>query len=120
MIPKDFSSIFPAEVVSVQGKPYVFSDIRVDRSSVPDGLKVYDVRDDCDGEFWQIQPYVMVNYWGTIIGLEPIDLDDHSQYWCPPEDEDNELSSEGFFIDYVQSMEQFKNEYQQIKELAKA
>lgn len=120
MMPREFSSIFPAEVVSVQGKPYVFSDIRIDRASVPDGLYAYDVRDDCDGEFWQIQPSVMVNYWGTIIGLEPIDLDEHSQYWCPPEPENEDLSSEGFFIDYVQSMDEFRSEYKEIKDKAKA
>lgn len=39
-----FKDIFPAEVCSVQGKPYLFTNLRVDRKSIPDGFHAYDVR----------------------------------------------------------------------------
>ena len=57
-----FRDMFPAEVCSVQGKPYLFTNMRVDRESIPKGFHAYDVRDgDCDGEFWEIQKFVMLS-----------------------------------------------------------
>lgn len=94
-----YDEVFPAEICAVQGKPYLFSNSRIDRSSVHPKLYVYDVRDDsCDGEFWEIQKHVMVDHWGTIIGLEEVELDEFGRYWCPPDPENKDLSSEGHFI----------------------
>ena len=94
-----FEQIFPAEVVAVQGKPYLFTNLRVERDSIPKPWEAYDVRDDsCDGQFWQIQRTVWVDHWGTIIGFSPIDLDEHGEYWCPPDKSDPEYSSEGNFL----------------------
>ena len=91
-----FKSIFPAEVCEVQGKPYLFTNLRVARDSLPKHFEAYDVRDNCgDGRFWEIQRIVQVDHWGTIIGLEPIELDEHGQYKCPPE------SSEGTFLGFT-------------------
>lgn len=97
-----FESIFPADVVSVQGKPYLFTNLRVDRDTVPKGLHAYDVRDDsCDGEFWQVQRFVMVDHWGTIIGLQEIELDDTGAYQCEAEPGNPDISSEGHFIGFT-------------------
>lgn len=96
-----FSEMFPADVVSVQGKPYLFTNMRIDRDTVPKGFHAYDVRDgDCDGEFWEIQRFVRVNHWGTICGLEEVELED-GMYWCPPEEDDPDTSSEGYFIGFT-------------------
>ena len=64
------------ELMELFGKTVLFTNMRVDRSTVPDGLYVYEVRDeDCTGEICEIKPFVMVNHWGTIICKEPIELD---------------------------------------------
>ena len=104
-----FKSIFPAEVVEVQGKPYLFTNLRVVRDTIPEHWEAYDVGDGSgDGEFWRIQRKVLVDHWGTIIGLDPIDLDEYGQYWCPPDETDPELSSEGNFLGlYMQDASEF-------------
>ena len=52
--------------------PAMFTNARVDRSTVPDGLFCYDVRgsDDDPGSLCVIEPSVFVNHAGTIIGIE--------------------------------------------------
>ena len=107
-----FEEIFPADVVDVQGKPYLFTNLRVIRESIPEGLYAYDVRDDCDGIFWQIQPRVLVNHWGTIIGCQPVDLDDTGAFICEEDEFDPGLSKEGCFIDYsLADLDEYMNLY---------
>ena len=117
-----FSEIFPAEVVAVQGKPYLFSNMRIDRKSVPDRFYAYDVADgDGDGEFWRIQKYVMVNHWATIIGLEQVDLDDNGQFWCEPDEKEPDFSKEGIFINFVmEDQADYVVWYHSLKDYARA
>ena len=65
------------ELMELFGKIVLFTNMRVDRSTVPESLYAYDVRHDdgCTGEICEIKPFVMVNHWGTIICKEPIELD---------------------------------------------
>lgn len=117
----ELSSIFPAEVVSVQGKPYLFSNCRIDRKKIPEGLSVYDVADDgADGEFWIVKPVVMVNHWCTIIGKEPVEWNDPTgKYWCPPSEENENWSSEGWFLpEMAETLEDFLGRYDDFKEMA--
>lgn len=111
---RTFNEIFPCDVVDVQGKAYLFTNARVDRESIPEGLYAYDVGDDCDGNFWRVQRFVMVNHWGTIIGPEEVALDAGGQFWCEAEDEDGEYSSEGAYISYAESLEDFLSSYEGI------
>ena len=64
------------EVVTVLDKEMLFSCCRVDRSSVPKGLFVYDVRNDDDqtGLPVQIGEHILVNHWGTLISNQPLPL----------------------------------------------
>ena len=57
------------EEITVCGKPALFTNFRIKRDTVPDGLYAYDVRhdDDCRGIPCEIAPFIMVNHWGTII-----------------------------------------------------
>ena len=50
--------------------PTMFTNARVDRSTVPDGLFCYDVRgsDDDPGALCVMENHVMVNHAGTVIG----------------------------------------------------
>ena len=72
------------ELIEIFGKTVLFTNMRVDRDTVPQDLYVYDVRhdDDCTGEICEIKPSVMVNHWGTIICKEPIEMDEfwHSKF----------------------------------------
>lgn len=81
MRPMDVSDINGFDVVTVDSHPYMFTNMRVDRDSIPDGFVAYDVRDcDCDGEFAEIRDYVLVNHWGTIIGLGALEMDENLGY----------------------------------------
>ena len=73
------------DVCEVNGTEYLFTNLRIKRDTLPEGVVAYDVRDNCDGEFCQIQRFVMVNHWGTVIGTEPLPLEDGSYY---PEGDD--------------------------------
>lgn len=67
------------EEVTVLGKPMLFSCCRIDRSTVPKGLYMYEVRHDDDqrGDPVQIANWIMVNHWGTLISNEPLNLNSH-------------------------------------------
>lgn len=67
------------EEVTVLGKPMLFTCCRIDRSTVPHGLYMYEVRHDDDGrgDPVQIGKWVMVNHWGTLISSVPIKLDSY-------------------------------------------
>lgn len=100
------------EIVCVNRKPYMFTNMRIDRKSLPEGFVAYDVRDDddCGGNFAQIAYYVMVNHWGTIIGLDEVPMDPNWGY-IPDEEDD------GWFTgDYVESPEEFKERYEELAE----
>lgn len=112
MIPVNFNDEFVAknhvfEIVELQGKQYMFTNLRVKRDTIPEGLYAYDVADDCDGSFCRVQKFVLVNHWGTIIGKEPIEMEtiksldpnypDIEAYY-PDEDSDD---YKGNFVDYL-------------------
>lgn len=118
MIPVNFNDEFVAknhtfEIVELQGKQYMFTNLRVKRDTIPDGLYAYDVGDDCDGSFCRVQKYVIVNHWGTIIGKKPIETEtihglysDYEAYY-PEEDSDD---YKGNFVDYL-TFEDYMNIY---------
>lgn len=64
------------EEVTVLGKPMLFTSLRVDRSTVPQGMYLYEVRHDDDGrgDQCQIGNWILVNHWGTLISNEPLKL----------------------------------------------
>ncbi|MCM1218738.1 MAG: hypothetical protein NC548_29995 [Lachnospiraceae bacterium] len=74
------------ELMEIDGRPVLFTNLRLDRDTVPEGLFCYDVRDsdNLDGSFAQIATFVGVNHWGTILCREPFQLDGAGGYY--PED----------------------------------
>lgn len=70
-------------LAEIDGKPVLFTNMRLDRDTVPDGLYCYDARDSdsLDGSFAEIKPHVMVNHWGTVLSREPFPLDEHGSYY---------------------------------------
>jgi hypothetical protein len=65
------------ENVTVLNHPMIFTCLCIDRSTVPEGLYMYEVRhdDDCQGDPVQIANCIMVNHWGTLISNKPIRLE---------------------------------------------
>ena len=62
------------EHIELFGKPALFSNFRIDRSTVPDGWFCYDVRgsDNDPGRLVTLEVSVIVNHAGTILSPEEI------------------------------------------------
>lgn len=65
------------EEVTVLGHLMLFTDTRIDPSTVPKGMYRYEVRhdDDQQGIPRQIANWILVNFWGTLISNSPIHLE---------------------------------------------
>lgn len=103
------------EIVSVNEQPYMFTNLRIHRRTIPEGLVAYDVRDaDCNGEFAQIRKFVIVNHWGTIIGKDKLPLDPEGLDYIPDPEKD------GWFTgDYVESAKEYFERYEELKDKCK-
>jgi len=70
------SDFTPLEITLEDGATYVgmFTDMRLDRETLPEGKFAYDCRhDDATwAELCQLQPFVLVNHAGTFVVNEPI------------------------------------------------
>lgn len=64
------------EKVEVFGKEGLFVDLRIDRNTVPEGYIMYEIRhsDEDWGEPAQIGEWILVNFYGTILMKESLDL----------------------------------------------
>lgn len=62
--------------VTFRGIECEFTDVRVDRSTIPEKSFVYEVADgDCNGVPARIRPGIMVNFYGTLISPVPLQPD---------------------------------------------
>lgn len=66
------------EKVTVFDKEMIFTCLRIDRSTIPKGLYMYEIResDYCDGTPVELCDGVLVNFWGTVISKQPIEFYD--------------------------------------------
>lgn len=64
------------EIVLFLGKPALLANDRLDKSTVPEGLHCYELRhaDDDWGEPCQLAKQIGVNFYGTLLTNEPIQL----------------------------------------------
>ncbi|MEG0824432.1 MAG: LPD28 domain-containing protein [Oscillospiraceae bacterium] len=71
------------ELCELDGKPVAFTNMRLDRQTIPDGLFCYDIRDsdNLDGSCAEVKAHVMVNHWGTILCKSPFPLDEYGSYY---------------------------------------
>lgn len=74
------------ELAEIDQRIVLFTNMRLDRDTVPEGLYCYDVRDsdNLDGSMVEVKPYLMVNHWGTIVSREPFPMNEWGSYY--PED----------------------------------
>lgn len=82
MKPKPINQI-SFEPVLCFGKYVLFSDLRIDRGSVPEGLWVYDIRHGDEGDWTdpvEILPHVLCNYMGSIVSTERFPVDFKESY----------------------------------------
>ena len=66
------------EKLEFLGKTVLFSNVRIDRNTVPAGMYAYDLRHDDDGQgnICEVKPFIAVNHMGTILTDEPIPMSD--------------------------------------------
>lgn len=69
------------ETMEMLGQTVLFTDMRVDRTTIPEGLHAYSLRhdDECQGDICEIAPSIMVNFWGTILCRDEIPLTDNGR-----------------------------------------
>lgn len=65
------------QVVTVFGEKMLFTNARVERSTVPKGLYLYEVRhaDEDWGEPIQVAEWIRANHWGSLLSVKPIELE---------------------------------------------
>ena len=82
------------EDVTVFDRPMLFTCLRCDRSTLPKGMFLYEVRhdDDQQGIPCEIAEHILVNHWGTLITNKPIALNSghigDRPYWLIDEETD--------------------------------
>lgn len=67
------------EPCSIFGHDALFTDVRIDRYSVPKGMYAYDVRHDDAGEPCMLERSVHAHFYGSVILNQPISL---GKYGC--------------------------------------
>ena len=110
MIPVAFEKEKRREIVCVNGKPYVFTNLRVERDTIPKDMRAYDVRDGGgDGVFRQVKPFVLVNHWATIIGYDRINDAEGEGYSCAEPD--------GLFLDFYVTEDEYRQQYSEMEKV---
>ena len=64
--------------VTINGIPMLFTDYRINRSTVPAGIHAYDIRagDDSENDFATLELCVMANHTGTVLAKRRIPMPD--------------------------------------------
>lgn len=93
------------ELCELDGKPVAFTNMRLDRQTIPDGLYCYDIRDsdNLDGSYAEVKAHVMVNHWGTILCKSPFPLNEYGSYY--PENSMNYLGTTVSLQDWMNMSE---------------
>jgi len=74
MIPENARDLCYEEV-RFQGKPALFTSLRVSLESIPEGMHRYEIRhDDEGGDPCQLARGILVNHFGTLLTAEAIPL----------------------------------------------
>ena len=62
------------EEVVICGIPALFTSLRIDRRTVPDGMHLYEIRhsDEDWGEPCQLARHILINHYGSVLTSEPI------------------------------------------------
>ena len=82
------------EQVELFGKPVLFTELRIDRDTVPDGLYLYELRhaDEDWGEPCELARSITVNFFGSVLTSDPIQLSPEG--WLKMDGEDFDYTGE--------------------------
>lgn len=104
------------DLISLFGKPALFTNERLTDADIPKGLYCYHLRHSDDGcSFATVEPKVKVNHGGSIITDEPIDFGEQGYIAFNEDTEPNFMSENMTFGEYMRGeFDQNENESQQI------
>ena len=73
----------PFEEITIFNEPALFTPLRIDPSTIPVGVYKYEIRhdDECQGIACEVARRIMVNHWGSILTLRPLDLGDEGRIY---------------------------------------
>ena len=62
------------ENITLFDTPMLFTSSRCDRKTLPQGMYMYEIRHDYDGQVYPCEDadWIIVNHWGTVISNRPI------------------------------------------------
>lgn len=69
------------EEITIFDEPALFTSLRIDPSTIPVGVYKYEIRhdDECQGIACEVARRIIVNHWGSILTLRPLDLGDEGR-----------------------------------------
>ncbi len=96
------------ERFEILGQDALFTCLRIDRNTLPNGLYAYDLRGDDygGGNICELRDFISVNHLGTAIVKEPID--GSSEGIAINEDDYNFLGDEMTLDEFVQDSPEFQ------------
>ena len=96
------------EEVEIKGKCALFTGLRPDKNSIPDGMYIYALRHGDDfGIPCSIEKNVAVNYFGTVVTAEPFDFEDKD--YIPVKYDDFGFTGECMdVLQFAEKMNKFK------------
>ncbi len=96
----------PFDVVEVCDKKVLFSNNRIKREELPDGVYKYELRYGDEGNFCSLEKSVVVNFGGTILTKEPLDLGEDNYLSFDEESDPNFLGEEMTLGEYLGQSEE--------------
>lgn len=111
------------DLISLFGKPALFTDARITDSDIPKGLHCFHLRESDDGErFASIEPRVAVNHGGSVIMNEALDFGERGFIPFTEDTEPNflgrSISLKDFMNGDFEGNEEFKNDNAECQSLS--
>lgn len=104
------------DLISLFGKPALFTNERLTDKDIPKGLFCYHLRNGDDGKFAAVEPKVTVNHGGSVITDEPIDFGEQGYISFNEETYPNFTGNELTVGEYMRGeFEQSEDESQNIR-----
>ena len=101
-------------VCYLDGKKVLFSNLRVNRAKLPEGLFTYDIQHSDSGfDAYAIRDVIRVNHYGSLITKEPIELDETGWRFLDEQDLDERyygsISIEEYMSEQTEDMAQVQS-----------
>ena len=95
------------EEIGIFGVPALFTPLRISKDSVPLGVYKYELRhdDECQGIASEIARVILVNHWGSILTLRPLDLGEEGRIFM----DGDEIN---YGIDTGMTLESFRQKHE--------